>query len=80
MNLHRFETLDPQLLPGLVNTALRNDCEDLEDLVRTHDLDKDSFLRRMDELGYRYSTATHQFRPIAVDSTGESGQKKNPSS
>lgn len=64
MNLSHFETLDPQLLPGLLNTALRNDCEDLHDLLRTYDLDEEKLTRRMEELGYRYCRDTHQFRPI----------------
>ena len=40
MKLSSFETMDPLLLPGLINTALRNDSDDLDDLVRTHDLDR----------------------------------------
>lgn len=66
MNLHRFETIDPQLLPGLINTALRNDCEDLDDLLRTHDIDEESLVQRMSELGYRYHAATHQFQSVSA--------------
>jgi hypothetical protein len=62
MNLHRFETIHPDLLPGLVNTALRNDCEDLEDLCRTHDLDQERVEARMKELGYHYVAEIGQFR------------------
>ena len=65
MNLTRFETLDPNLLPGLANTALRNDCEDLHDLLRTHDLDEEQFLARMREIGYEYCPTSNQFRPHA---------------
>jgi len=64
MKLSSFQTMDPLLLPGLVNTALRNDCDDLEDLVRTHDIDREALERRMETLGYRYLAESNQFRPI----------------
>lgn len=64
MNLHRFETIHPDLLPGLVNTALRNDCEDLDDLCRTHDLERDALERHLGEIGYRYVAEIRQFRKI----------------
>lgn len=54
--------MDPLLLPGLINTALRNDCDDLDDLVRTHDIDKDALEKRMESLGYAYVAASNQFR------------------
>ena len=63
MKLSSFQTMDPNLLPGLVNTALRNDCADLDDLVRTHDLDRETLEARMESLGYRYMAETNQFRP-----------------
>ncbi|MEX2580072.1 MAG: DUF4250 domain-containing protein [Verrucomicrobiales bacterium] len=65
MNLSSYRTMDPALLVGLVNTALRNDCEDIEDLARTHDLDHEILERRLKEHGYRYVAAINQFRPIA---------------
>ncbi len=64
MNLSQFESIDPLLLPGLFNTALRNDSEDLNDLVLTHDLDKEALVLKMCEIGYRYCDSTNQFRPI----------------
>ena len=64
MKLSSFQTMDPLLLPGLVNTALRNDCADLEDLVRTHDIDREALETRMETLGYRYVAVSNQFRPI----------------
>ncbi len=70
MNLRRFETIHPDLLPGLVNTALRNDCEDLEDLCHTHDLDRDALERRLGEIGYRYVAEIRQFRKVAPGEEG----------
>lgn len=62
MNLHAFHTIHPDLLPGLVNTALRNDCEDLDDLARAHDIEREALEERMAELGFRYVAEIRQFR------------------
>jgi hypothetical protein len=70
MNLHAFETIHPDLLPGLVNTALRNDCDDLEDLCRTHDLDQNRLKARLGELGYRYVAEIRQFRHFRATEEG----------
>jgi hypothetical protein len=70
MNLHAFETIHPDLLPGLVNTALRNDCDDLEDLCRTHDLDQEGLEARLGELGYRYVAEIRQFRKFPTSQEG----------
>lgn len=70
MNLRAFETIHPDLLPGLVNTALRNDCDDLEDLCRTHDLDQDRLEARLRELGYRYVAEVRQFRKVPASQEG----------
>ena len=63
MNLSHFQSMDPNLLPGLVNTALRNDFESLEDLAKTHDLDWEALLRRIHEIGYEYRDDINQIRP-----------------
>jgi len=63
MKLTSYETMDPHLLYGLVNTALRNDFEDLQDLVRSHDLDQETLIRRLREAGYAYTPELNQFRP-----------------
>lgn len=65
MNLSRYETMDPNLLVGLLNTALRNDCADLDDLVRSHDLDQEQLEARLESVGYRYAEGVNQFRPLA---------------
>ena len=63
MNLRNFDKLDPNLLPGLLNTALRNDCESLADLIRTHDLDQEALEKKLKHLGYQYVAEVNQFRP-----------------
>lgn len=58
----RFEQMDPHLLVGLVNTALRNEAESLEDLCRTHDIDADTLCARFESVGYVYQPEQVQFR------------------
>ena len=65
MKLTSFETMNPHLLLGLVNTALRNNFEDLKDLVRSHDLDQDRLVQRLKDSGYEYNVELNQFRPPA---------------
>lgn len=62
MNLSNYETMDPNLLIGLVNTALRNDCEDLDDLAKTHDINREMLEERLSSVGYRYLSEQNQFR------------------
>ncbi len=57
--------MDGNLLPGLLNTALRNSGESLDELVLTHDIEKPALEERMTALGYRYNADTNQFRPVA---------------
>lgn len=62
MNLSTYRTMDPHLLVGLVNTALRNNCDSLDDLVKTHDLDRDALEKRLGSAGYHYLPEPNQFR------------------
>ncbi|MEC5128173.1 DUF4250 domain-containing protein [Verrucomicrobiales bacterium BCK34] len=64
MNLSSYETMDPHLLVGLINTALRNDCDSLDDLVKTHDLDQSALEERLRTGGYQYISDLNQFRPV----------------
>ena len=65
MKLTSFETIDSHLLFGLLNTALRNDFDDLEDLSTFHDLDQERLLQKLREAGYHYRADLNQFRPTA---------------
>jgi hypothetical protein len=73
MKLHDLRAIHPDLLPGLLNTALRNDCEDLDDLARAHDLEREEIEARMAELGYRYRAEFRQFRPTEGGGATPSG-------
>jgi len=63
MKLTNYLTMDINLLPGLINTALRNDCESLADLVARHDMDEDLLRRRLASAGFVYQEELNQFRP-----------------
>lgn len=62
MKLDNYQTMDPHLLFGLVNTELRNNAESLTDLCRTHDLDEKALCDRLAEAGYEYLPEVKQFR------------------
>ena len=62
MDLTNYRTMDPHLLVGLVNTELRNNAEDLDDLCKTHNLTQDSLRDKLMEEGYHYREDQKQFR------------------
>lgn len=62
MSLKNYATMDVQLLLGLVNTALRNDCEDLDDLVKKHGIDKAVLEERLKGIDMVYLAEINQFR------------------
>lgn len=62
MDWSQFESMDPHLLVGLVNTELRNQADSLEDLCKTHGIEQaalEAYLRQAD---YHYQPAQQQFR------------------
>lgn len=54
--------MNPHLLVGLVNTELRNHCDSLDDLVKTHGLEKQELVRKLAEGDYGYRPEQNQFR------------------
>jgi len=62
MDLTNYLQMDPHLLYGLVNTELRNHCDSLDDLVKTHDLDQEELVAKLAKAGYGYQPALNQFR------------------
>ncbi|WP_035608254.1 DUF4250 domain-containing protein [Haloferula sp. BvORR071] len=62
MDLSRYRKMDPNLLLGLVNTELRNHCDSLEDLVKTHGLDEKELVKVLGKAGYTYQAGQNQFR------------------
>ena len=62
MDLSNFEKMDPHLLLGVINTELRNRCEDLEDLCHVHDLDRSALESHLAKADYSYQSELNQFR------------------
>lgn len=62
MDLSNFINMDPHLLVGLLNTELRNHCDSLEDLVKTHNIDPVLLVEKMEVAGYIYQPGQNQFR------------------
>lgn len=62
VDLSRYRRMDPHLLVGLLNTELRNHCDSLEDLVKTHHLDRGELEKKMAAAGYVYQPEQNQFR------------------
>ncbi len=62
MDLTNALNMDPHLLVGLLNTELRNHCDSLEDLVKTHNLPGEDLIRKMAAADYHYQREQNQFR------------------
>lgn len=62
MKLSGYLEMDPGLLLGLINTELRNHCDSLDDLVKTHGIDEESLVQRLGEVGFEYRSEVNQFR------------------
>ena len=62
VDLSKYLRMDPHLLLGLLNTELRNHCDSLDDLVKTHGLDAKKLTEKMAKAGYDYQEAQNQFR------------------
>ncbi len=62
MDLGNYQKMDPHLLVGLVNTELRNSCDSLEDLLKTHNLEEDVLVERLKGAAYEYRPDQNQFR------------------
>ena len=62
MDLSRYQSIDPNLLVGVINTALRNDYESLEDLCLSHDISSEILVQRLASSGYDFQNVQQQFR------------------
>ena len=62
MDLSRYQSIDPNLLVGVINTALRNDYESLEDLCLSHDISSEILVQRLASSGYYFQNEQQQFR------------------
>lgn len=62
MDWTHYASMDPHLLVGIVNTEIRNHCDDLEDLCRTHDIQQSDLVAYLAKAGYDYISEQQKFR------------------
>ena len=62
MDLSRYKDMDPNLLYSLINSKLRNEYRDLDDLVATWEIDRAELEAHMAEKGFTYHPDVKQFR------------------
>ncbi len=61
-SLENYRNSDFFITLSRTNTKLRDEYSNLEDLVRTEDLDLEDFKQYFSEHGYTYDTATNAFK------------------
>lgn len=52
---------DPYMMLSIVNMKLRDECNSLEELCKSYDMDMEELLGRMDAIGYSYKESINQF-------------------
>ncbi|ATP09835.1 DUF4250 domain-containing protein [Aeromonas salmonicida] len=62
MNLNNFATMDVNMLLSLVNMQLRDRFDDLDDLCKAQDLDKEALVTRLASGDFHYLPDQKQFR------------------
>lgn len=62
MDWTNFENTDPNLLVGIVNTAIRNHYGNLQELCAAHAIDEQRLRKCLAEEDYEYNDSSHQFR------------------
>ncbi len=62
MELYNFEHLDGAILYGIVNDKLRLECKSLEDFLIKFELDKKTFLLKIEDIGCYYDANVNQLR------------------
>lgn len=63
MDWSNMRRLDPAILLGIINEKLRLECQDLEELSATYEMDVQQLHRQLAAIGYHYDPLTNQFRP-----------------
>ncbi|MEH0689600.1 DUF4250 domain-containing protein [Vibrio cholerae] len=62
MDLSNVGRFDSTILLGIVNEKLRLECDSLEELVSTYEMDVETVIGKLDVLGYQYDPLTNQFK------------------
>ncbi|HDZ9487663.1 DUF4250 domain-containing protein [Vibrio cholerae] len=65
MDLSNVRNFDSVILLGIVNEKLRLECDSLDELISTYEMDIEHLLGKLDVLGYQYDPLTNQFKAYA---------------
>ncbi|WP_251859936.1 DUF4250 domain-containing protein [Clostridium sp. Marseille-Q2269] len=60
----QIKNMNPYILLSLVNTKLRDEFDNLDDLCSTYDLKKEDIINKMETIEYRYDSEINQFTSI----------------
>lgn len=62
MDLSNVRNFDSVILLGIVNEKLRLECDSLDELISTYEMDIEHLVGKLDVLGYQYDPLTNQFK------------------
>ncbi|ELO1825855.1 DUF4250 domain-containing protein [Vibrio cholerae] len=65
MDLSNVRNFDSVILLGIVNEKLRLECDSLDELISTYEIDIEHQVGKLDVLGYQYDPLTNQFKAYA---------------
>ncbi|AMG04722.1 MULTISPECIES: DUF4250 domain-containing protein [Vibrio] len=65
MDLSNVRNIDSVILLGIVNEKLRLECDSLDELISTYEMDIEHLVGKLDVLGYQYDPLTNQFKAYA---------------
>lgn len=64
MDLSNVRNFDSVILLGIVNEKLRLECDSLDELISTYEMDIEHLVGKLDVLGYQYDPLTNQFQSL----------------
>jgi predicted nucleotidyltransferase len=63
MDLSNAEAIDSFILLSILNEKLRIECDSLEELIQTYEMDASHVIDKLNVVGYQYDPLTNQFKP-----------------
>ncbi|WP_305813404.1 DUF4250 domain-containing protein [Photobacterium leiognathi] len=62
MDLAKFESMDPIMLMSIVNMKIRDEFQNLDELVKYYDIDHQKLIDKLASAGFEYLPEAKQFR------------------
>ncbi len=63
MDLTNLTQYDSHILLGIINEKLRNECQSIDELVSTYEVNEVHLSVQLSQIGYLYDPLTNQFKP-----------------